>query len=155
MTVNVDAMINSLGKSYIELVDSGLIVYKSPPKGASGSPVLSLEMALEGIFLSFKRDGRILKSITLRLQHNESHNWAFPNQLPLPLQNNMSRSWVHENIGSPLRSAPPYIVMKQAFGWADLYESKGRPIPTNMQINYDVMDNVRSVTFMPTSELRW
>ncbi|MFI8415024.1 hypothetical protein ACQKFN_00775 [Serratia sp. NPDC071084] len=26
---------------------------------------------------------------------------------------------------------------------------------TSMQVNYDVMDFVRSVTFMPTSELRW
>ncbi|PLR29066.1 DUF6392 family protein [Chimaeribacter arupi] len=155
MTVNVDALINHLGKSYQALIDKELIYYKTLPKGTSGSQRLSLEMALEGIFLSFKRDGRILKSITLRLQHNEKHNWVFPNQLPLPLQNNMSRSWVHENIGSPLRSAPPYIVMKQAFGWTDLYEAKGRPIPTSMQINYDVMDNVRSVAFMPTSELRW
>jgi len=155
MTVNVDALINHLGKNHQVLIDKEIISYKTPPKGTSGSQKLSLEMALEGIFLSFKRDGRILKSITLRLQHSESHNWVFPNQLPLPLKNNMSRSWVHENIGSPLRSAPPYIVMKQAFGWTDLYEAKGRPLPTSMQINYDVMDNVRSVAFMPTAELRW
>ncbi|PLR42391.1 pyocin immunity protein [Chimaeribacter arupi] len=155
MTVNVDAMINSLGKSYIELVDSGLIVYKSPPKGASGSPVLSLDMAREGIFLSFWRDGRILKAVTLTIQDDETTDWMFPNELPAPLEKKMTRSWVHEHFGEPLRSTPPKVIMKRAFGWTDLYEADGRPIPTNMQINYDVMDNVRSVTFMPTSELRW
>ncbi|PLR41973.1 DUF6392 family protein [Chimaeribacter arupi] len=155
MTVNVDAMINSLGKSYIELVDSGLVVYKSPPKGASGSPVLSLDMAREGIFLSFWRDGRILKAVTLTIQDDETTDWMFPNELPAPLEKKMTRSWVHEHFGEPLRSTPPKVIMKRAFGWTDLYEADGRPIPTNMQISYDVMDNVRSVTFMPTSELRW
>ena len=155
MPVNVDAMINSLGKSYIELVDSGLVVYKSPPKGASGSPVLSLDMAREGIFLSFWRDGRILKAVTLTIQDDETTDWMFPNELPAPLEKKMTRSWVHEHFGEPLRSTPPKVIMKRAFGWTDLYEADGRPIPTNMQINYDVMDNVRSVTFMPTSELRW
>ena len=155
MPVNVDAMINSLGKSYIELVDSGLVVYKSPPKGASGSPVLSLDMAREGIFLSFWRDGRILKAVTLTIQDDETTDWMFPNELPAPLEKKMTRSWVHEHFGEPLRSTPPKVIMKRAFGWTDLYEADGRPIPTSMQINYDVMDNVRSVTFMPTSELRW
>jgi len=155
MTVNVDAMINSLAKSYIELVDSGLVVYKSPPKGASGSPVLSLDMAREGIFLSFWRNGRTLKAVTLTIQDDETTDWVFPNELPAPLKKKMTRSWVHENIGSPLRSTPPKVIMRRAFGWTDLYEAKGRPLPTSMQINYDVMDNVRSVTFMPTAELRW
>ena len=86
MTVNVEALINSLGKSYIELVDSGLVVYKSPPKGASGSPVLSLDMAREGIFLSFWRDRRVLKAITLTIQDNEANDWVFPNELPTPLK---------------------------------------------------------------------
>ncbi|PLR43209.1 MULTISPECIES: DUF6392 family protein [Yersiniaceae] len=155
MTVNVDAMVNSLGKSYIELVDSGLVVYKSPPKGASGSPVLSLDMAREGIFLSFWRNGRILKAVTLTIQDDETTDWVFPNELPAPLKKKMTRSWVHENIGSPLRSTPPKVIMRRAFGWTDLYEAKGRPVPTSMQISYDVMDNVRSVTFMLTAELRW
>ncbi|MEW9209562.1 DUF6392 family protein [Citrobacter werkmanii] len=155
MTVNVDALINSLGKSYIELVDSGLVVYKSPPKGSSGSPVLSLDMAREGIFLSFWRDRRILKAITLTIQDDEANDWVFPNELPAPLEKKMNRPWVHQHIGEPLRSTPPKVIMKQAFGWTDLYEAKGRAIPTSMQVSYDVMDFVRSVTFMPTADLRW
>jgi len=155
MTVNVEALINSLGKSYAELVDSGLVVYKSPPKVASGSPVLSLDMAREGIFLSFWRDGRFLKAITLTIQEDESTDWMFPNALPAPLEKQMTRPWVHDHLGEPLRSTPPKVIMKRAFGWTDLYEAKGRSICTSMQISYDVMDKVRSITFMPTAELRW
>ncbi len=155
MTVNINELISSLGKSYLELIDNGLITYKSPPTASSGDPDLSLDMAKEGLFLSFKRDGRVLQTVILRIQHDKVSNWVFPNELPSPLQKNMSRQWVHEHIGVPLRSVPPKVIMKRAFGWSDLYEAKGTAMPTNMQISYDVMDNVRSVAFIPTSELRW
>ncbi|MEE9658960.1 DUF6392 family protein [Enterobacter cloacae complex sp. CARB60] len=155
MTINVNALIEGLGKSYKELIDSELIIYKSPPKGASGSPVLSLDMSKEGVFLSFWREGRILKALTLTIQDDDKADWVFPNNLPEPLAKKMNRKWVHENIGEPLRSTPPKVIMKRSFGWTDLYEAKGYVNPTSMQISYDVADSVRSVTFMPTSELRW
>ncbi|EGI5923378.1 pyocin immunity protein [Salmonella enterica subsp. enterica serovar Colindale] len=155
MTVNVDALINSIGKTYQQLFDEGLIPYKTRPTGYSGDPDLTLEMAKEGLHLTFKRDGRQLWSVILRIQYEKVADWLFPNELPSPLQKSMSREWVHQHIGEPLRSIPPKVIMKRAFGWTDLYEAKGRAIPTSMQISYDVMDRVRSVAFMPTSELRW
>lgn len=155
MTVNINELISSLGKSYLELTDHGLITYRSPPTASSGDPDLSLDMAKEGLFLSFKREGRVLQAIVLKIQNDKAKDWVFPNALPAPLQPVMTRQWVHENIGEPLRSIPPQVIMRRAFGWTDLYEAKGRAIPTSMQISYDVMDYVRSVTFMPTSELRW
>lgn len=155
MTVNINELISSLGKSYLELTDSGLITYKSPPTASSGDPDLSLDMAKEGLFLSFKRDGRVLQAIVLKIQNDKVKDWVFPNTLPAPLQQKMSRQWVHEHIGEPLRSIPPQVVMRRAFGWTDLYEAKNCAIPTAMQISYDVMESVRSVTFMPTAELRW
>lgn len=155
MTVNINELISSLGKSYLELIDNGLITYKSPPTASSGDPDLSLDMAKEGLFLSFKRDGRVLQAIVLKIQNDKVRDWVFPNDLPVPLQPKMSRQWGHEHVGEPLRSIPPQVIMRRAFGWTDLYEARGRSIPTSMQISYDVTDNVRSITFMPTSELRW
>lgn len=155
MTVNVEALIHSLGKSYNDLLDAELIPYRTPPTGFSGDPDLSLDMAKEGLFLSFKRNGRVLQAIVLTIQNERVKDWIFPNELPSPLQKKMSRQWVHENVGEPLRSIPPKVIMRKSFGWTDLYEAKGYPIPTSMQISYDTMNNVRSVTFMPTSELRW
>jgi len=155
MTVNVVALIESIGKSYQQLVDEKLITYKSPPTGAPGSPVMSLDMAKEGVFLSFRRDGKILKSVTLTIQEDNDPAWVFPNELPQPLTKKMVRSWVHENVGVPTRSSSPKVIMKKEFGWTDLYEHKDRPLAVSMQINYDVNDNVRRVTFLPTAELRW
>ncbi|WP_279156087.1 DUF6392 family protein [Obesumbacterium proteus] len=155
MTVDVSKLINCLGKNYLELINSGLITYKSPPNASSSDPDLSLNMVKEGLFLSFKRDGRILQAIVLKIQKDKAKDWIFPNELPSPLQKSMSRQWVHEHIGEPLRCIPPKVIMKRAFGWTDLYEAKDLSIPTSMQISYDMIDKVRSVTYMPTSELRW
>ncbi|EKD5160021.1 pyocin immunity protein [Enterobacter cloacae] len=155
MTVNVEALIHSFGKSYQNLVDAELIPYKTPPTGFSGDPDLSLNMALEGVYLSFRREGRILQEITAILLRPEIKGWHFPNKLPFGLKSEMSRQWIHEHFGEPLRSSPPKTIMRRALGWVDLFDAATGDIPVSMQIDYDVMDNALSVTFMPTSELRW
>ena len=47
MTLIIDSLINSLGKSYKTLYAEGLITYKTPPTGYPGDPDLTLEMAKE------------------------------------------------------------------------------------------------------------
>jgi len=94
-------------------------------------------------------------SVIITLQHESIKGWRIPNKLPAPLEYTMSRNWVHDTLGEPKRSSPPEVIMRQAFGWTDLYEAKGRDIPISMQISYDVMDSVRSVAFISTSEIRW
>jgi hypothetical protein len=155
MTVNVVELIKKIGKNHQQLVDGNVIAYKTPPKAPSGSPVMSLDMAKEGIFLAFKRDGKILNEVTLYLQKDGDACWDFPNELPKPFEKKMTRSWVHEHIGEPSRSSAPKVVMKREFGWFDLYENKSGPLAVSYQIDYDVMDNAKQITFMPTSELRW
>lgn len=117
--------------------------------------MLSLDMVKEGVYLSFLRNGRILQEITIKIIRPDIKNWTFPNELPFGLQHKMSRHWVHENIGMPLRSSPPQVIMKENFGWADLFDIKDINNPTSMQIDYDIADNVVDISFMPTSELRW
>ncbi|PLR31803.1 DUF6392 family protein [Chimaeribacter arupi] len=155
MTININALINGIGKTYQELFDQGLIPYKTKPTGYPGDPDMSLDMAKEGVHLTFKRDGRHLWSVILILQHDNSDSWVFPNELPEPLKSSMSRTWVHNTLGAPERSSPPEVIMKRALGWTDIFTIKERHIPMSMQVNYDVMDWVSSVVFLPTSELRW
>ncbi len=64
MTVNVEALINSLGKTYQEIFDEGLIHYKTKPSGSYGDEVICLDMVKEGVFLAFYREGKRLKEIT-------------------------------------------------------------------------------------------
>ncbi len=40
MTVNVESLINSLGRTYQDIYDEGLIPYKTKPSGFAGGSVL-------------------------------------------------------------------------------------------------------------------
>ncbi|MCE1787658.1 DUF6392 family protein [Enterobacter hormaechei] len=43
-------------------------------------------------------------------------------------------------------------MLRNQFGWKDLYRFTDE---ISMQISYDMMERVKSVTFLPTSEVRW
>ncbi len=76
MAANIEALINFLGKSYQEIFDKGLIPYKTKPTGYPGDPDITLDMIKEGMYLAFKRDGKILFAI-------------YPSSFKLPL------CWLH------------------------------------------------------------
>lgn len=155
MSVNLEALIRCLGKSYQEIFDAGLIPYKTRPTASSGDPDMSLNMAKEGVYLSFKRNGYVLQAVEIDIQKDKAKEWVFLNELPAPLKKNMSREWVHETLGKPERSSPPEVFMKRAFGWTELYTIKDFHMPISMQVSYDLAEMVKSLTFLPTSEVRW
>ncbi|WP_391527934.1 DUF6392 family protein [Photorhabdus akhurstii] len=155
MTVNIGALINSLGKSYQEIFDEGLIPYKTKPTGSSGDEVICLDMVKEGVFLAFYREGKRLKEITLTLLDEKKPLYQFPNELPSPLVPLMSRQWVHEQFGEPEKSLPPRKRLTKKIGWTELYTLLDSRIPTSMQVDYDLLERVRLVTFLPTSAVRW
>ncbi|MEI7411772.1 DUF6392 family protein [Pectobacterium aroidearum] len=155
MSVNVEALIDCLGKTYQEIFNAGLIPYKKKPTGFSGDPDISLDMIKEGIYLSFSRVDKVLNEITLRIQCKKISNWSFPNELPAPLRKNMIRSWVHENISFPEKSLFPRKILKEDIGYTDLYNLEKYNIPVSMQIDYDANERVEAITYLPTSMVRW
>jgi len=155
MTVNIEALINKLGKSYDEIFADGLIPYKSKPTGYPGDPELSIEMAKEGIHLAFKRDGKRLFAIGLILLNEKKPKYRFPGDLPSPLVPEMSRQWVHEQFGEPDKFLPPRKRLRKDIGYTDLFTVTDFQTPTSMQISYDLHEHVRLVTFISTAELRW
>lgn len=155
MTVNIEALMRSLGKPYQAIRDAGIITYKTPPQGTQCDPFLTLEMKKEGVFLSFENDHvKTLKSIELEIK-SVKKDWRFPNELPSPLQQNMSRQWVHDNFGEPDKSIPPKVMFKQEFGWRYRFAIEDFHIPITMIMLFDMDDMVKDVTFIPTSKLRW
>lgn len=155
MTVNVEALIHSLGKTYKELVDADLIPYKSKPTGFSGSDVVTLDMVKEGVFLAFHRDTKQFKEFTLTLQDQEKKNWVFPNILTPPLHSQMTRHWIHIEFGEPDKALSPRKRGRREIGWTERYSLVDFHIPVSLQIDYDLSEYARKLTFLPTSELRW
>ncbi|CAQ84760.1 MULTISPECIES: DUF6392 family protein [Photorhabdus] len=155
MATNIEALINYLGKSYQEIFDEGLIPYKTKPSGFPGDDIICLEMAKEGIFLAFYREGKRLKEITLILLNEKKPLYKFPNELPSPLVPLMTRQWVHEQFGKPEKSLSPRKRLKKDIGWTELYTLLGFRVPVNMQVDYDLSEHVKEVAFLPPSEVRW
>ncbi|NHB92849.1 DUF6392 family protein [Photorhabdus cinerea] len=155
MAINIEALINYLGKSYQEIFYKGLIPYKTKPTGFSGDEVICLDMVKEGVFLAFYREGKRLKEITLTLLDKNKPLYQFPNELPSPFVPLMSREWMYKQFGKPEKSLPPRKRLKKDIGWTELYTCLGFHIPISMQVDYDLLERVKEVTFLPTSEVRW
>ncbi len=112
-------------------------------------------MIKEGVHLAFRRNGKILFAIGLILIDEKKDSYQFPNELPPRLIPIMSRQWIHEQFGEPERSLPPRRRLTKEIGWTELYTLLDSRIPTSMQVDYDLRERVRLVTFLPTSAVRW
>lgn len=155
MTVNIEELMRSLGKPYQAIRDAGIITYKTPPQGTQSDPYLTLKMKNEGVSLTFDNDeDKALSEILLNIK-TDKKGWVFPNELPSPLQQIMSRQWVHKNFGEPDKSTPPEVFMKMKIGWIERFTVEDFHIPLTMCIYYDMDEMVEAVTFLPTSRLRW
>jgi hypothetical protein len=155
MAINVEALINNLGKTYQEIFDVGLIPYKTKPTGDSGCDYVSLDMIKEGVFLAFKRVDLSLFDVTLTLINAEKKSYIFPNELPSPLQKSMSRIWMHKTFGKPDNWILPRLIGAIQFGIKEKYTLEGFHIPVTMQVSYDLQEIVEEITFLPTSEVSW
>ncbi|WP_219847618.1 DUF6392 family protein [Photorhabdus hindustanensis] len=130
MAINIEALINFLGKSYQEIFDEGLIPYKTKPTGYPGDPDITLDMIKEGMYLAFKREGKILFAIELIFLDQKKTSYQFPNELPSPLKTLMSRQWLHEQLGEPEKVFPPRKILKKDVGWTELYTLLDFRMPT-------------------------
>ncbi|VEJ53572.1 DUF6392 family protein [Pragia fontium] len=155
MTVNVAALIQSLGKTYQEIIDAGLIPYITKPTGDYGDPDLCLDMVKEGMHLAFKRDNNILYAIGIKIINEKNERYRFPNELPSPLVPKMNRTWIHSQFGEPEKALPPRPRLNKYVGWTELYTIMDASPPTSMQISYDLSERVKSISFLSTSEVRW
>lgn len=153
MTLNIDALIRSMGKTYQDIFDAGLIPYKTKPSASSGEPEIFLDMAKEGVFLIFGRSDRKLIGVELNFQNKKIKNWIFPNELPLGLKDKMSREEIYKIFGAPQKSADPRVVMKQAIGRTDWYSLSDFHTPLSMRVRYDLAENLEAVWFLPTSKV--
>jgi hypothetical protein len=155
MTVNVKTFINNLGKTYEVLFEAGCIPYKSKPKGDSGSPRIGLNMAKEGVYLSFDRETRKLVEVDIELIRKDDSKYVFPNELPHPLWDGMYRPAVRETFGSPANSHPPFEVMRRCYGGVDHYPMLLGEQRVSMILTYNLAQLVTVVAFEPTENVQW
>lgn len=154
--MNIEALIRSLDKPYQAIRDAGVITYKTPPQGTQSDPVLTLKMRSEGISLTFDNDSnsKPLIEVSLELASGKKKG-VYPNSLPLPLQQDMSRQWVHESFGEPDKYIPPRVVLNSQMGGRERFTIEDFHIPLTMCVYYDMNEMAEAVTFLPPHRLRW
>lgn len=155
MTVNVEALLNRIGKTYEEIFDEGLIPYKTKPKGDSGDPVVDLDMVKECVYLAFHRSSRKLFCVTLTLFDEDRPAQQFPNELHYPFKKEMDIDWIHKHFGTPEKTISPKVIAGLQFGIKEKYTLGGFHIPLKMQIAYNDKKIVESITVMPSEEMTW
>ncbi|ROP61784.1 hypothetical protein EDF81_0258 [Enterobacter sp. BIGb0383] len=122
MSVDVEKLIEQLGKSYKDIFKEGLIPYKTKPYGSVSDDTASLEMKREGIYLSFFNDSdKKLKEVMLRLEDEEKTDWLFPNPMPFGLGLVMTQFWVREHFGLPMIYSDEKKIMSFYIGKKEVY----------------------------------
>ncbi|MNF73331.1 hypothetical protein D3C85_608860 [compost metagenome] len=155
MTVDLKALINSLGMTYEVMLEAEMIPYKTKPKGDSGSPFLNLNMIKEGVILTFDRSTTSLIEIGLTLIEEDKAGYIFPNELPSPLKQEMSRVEVRAEFGEPKHFHPPFKIIKRKYGGVDYYELKKGSRNTMMLLHYNLEQKVTDITFKPADGFEW
>lgn len=148
MNVNVETLVQQMGKPYQEIHDLGLIPYKKKPYGSVSDDGAELDMKREGIFLVFVNDSeKKLTEVTLTLEDEAKTDWIFPNPMPFGLEPVMTQQWVRECFGRPMIYSDAKIIMTIYVGVTEVYS-----LPTpNQQIvasfTYNQRLFVESITF--------
>lgn len=155
MTVNVKALINCLGMTYEAMMEAELIPYKTKPKGDSGSSKIALNMAKEGVFLTFEKASKKLVEVDLELFRDGDEKYKFPNEIPSPLWESMFRPDVRSTFGEPINSHPPYRIVNRNKGGADHYILEKGAKRVSMLLSYDLSQRVMVVGFKPTELVKW
>ncbi|MES0268390.1 DUF6392 family protein [Citrobacter sedlakii] len=122
MGLNVEKLIENIGKSYQEIYEQGLISYKTKPTGTVSDDIARLDMRREGIFLSFiNNQVKNLEEVTLRLEDENKTDWIFPNPLPFGLEPVMTQKWVRDKFGHPIIYTDAQMIMAFYVGVKEFY----------------------------------
>lgn len=156
MNINIEKLINQLGKSYQEIFDLGLIPYKTKPYGSVSDEDARLDMKREGIYLAFINNSeKILTEVTLTLEDEGKTNWIFPHPMPFGLEPVMTQQWVRTLFGMPIIYAEAEIIMTIYVGVREVYTlpSPHQNIAAAFTYNKDFF--VESVTFYSLEKAKY
>lgn len=150
MTIDTEALVKELGKPYQDILDKGLIPYKTKPYGSVSDDVATLEMKREGIFMSFNNNSeKTLKEVTLTLEDYVKTDWLFPNPMPFGLEPVMTQEWVRKRFGMPMIYADAKIIMTVYIGVKEAYSLPAPNQQIAVTFTYDEELFVIRVTFYP------
>ena len=143
----IDDLVKSLGRTYSELIASGMYLPGGPPKGMFDGDETSYMSPAPGIDLGFSAN-KHLGSVYIYLHKTSNDGPAYEGSLPYQLQRQMDQAWVRSHYGEPLESKAPFRmpVLGMTGGW-DAYRlpNTAKNIETVFQYNPEL--EVKGVVF--------
>ncbi len=108
--VMIEGLVKSLGRTYPEMVASGLYLPDGPPKGMfDDSDTLSM-MTAPGIELGFWASNKRFEKIFISLLESFEGESLYKGILPYELKSYMNQGWIISKFGTPLESRAPFKV---------------------------------------------
>ncbi|WP_234498007.1 DUF6392 family protein [Vibrio maritimus] len=156
--IEVSRLISMMGATPEKIIEVGLLKANQKPKPRfSGDDELVLDMVREGCFLSFNRKNKCLQRISLTLLNEDKPNYRFPNELPKPLRQEMTKEYVYECMGSPYESKSAAVVMGDIIGGVDHYLMRRDVFGELSQLVYYSPNEkfVESISYMYTKDVSW
>ncbi|NBF03042.1 pyocin immunity protein [Pseudomonas sp. Fl5BN2] len=144
----IDELVKSLGRTYPEMIASGMYLPGGPPKGIfEDSDTLSMSPG-PGIELGFWARNQRFEDLFVTFLKGFEGEQTYTGSLPYQLKTKMNQAWVRSQYGEPLESGAPYRipVLGMTGGW-DCYRLPSISKDINVLFKYNTEMEVDGVVF--------
>ncbi|NNA09329.1 pyocin immunity protein [Pseudomonas lundensis] len=144
----IDDLVKSLGRTYPEMVASGLYLPGGPPIGMfDDSDTLSM-MTAPGVELGFWASNKRFEKFFISLLESFEGESLYKGALPYELKSYMNQGWIISKFGTPLESRAPFKVPVIGMtGGHDIYRLPEMLKNTKVVFKYNLEMEVEMVVF--------
>ncbi|SEK86135.1 hypothetical protein SAMN03159362_1996 [Pseudomonas sp. NFIX51] len=144
----IDDLVKSLGRTYPEMIASGMYLPGGPPKGIFEDSE-TLAMSPEpGIELGFWAKSQRFEMLFISLLESFQGKSLYKGSLPYQLKSQMNLGWIRSRFGEPLESKAPFKMPIRGMtgGW-DIYRFPSIPKGTQVVFKYSARMEVETIVF--------
>ncbi len=146
--VMIDDLVKSLGRTYPEMIASGMYLPDGPPKGIfEDSDTLAMSPE-PGIELGFWAKSQRFEMLFISLLESFQGKSLYKGSLPYQLKSQMNQGWIRSRFGEPLESKAPFKMPIRGMtgGW-DIYRFPSIPKGTQVVFKYSARMEVETIVF--------
>lgn len=144
----IDELVKSLGRTYPEMISSGMYLPGGPPKGIFEDSDTSSMSPESGIELEFWAKNQRFEVLFIGLLEFFEGKSTYKGTLPYELKARMSQGWIRSKFGEPLESKAPFkMPIRGMTGGSDTYRFANIPKETQAVFKYNAEMNVETVVF--------
>ncbi|AZD29909.1 DUF6392 family protein [Pseudomonas chlororaphis] len=144
----INDLIKSLGRTYPELIASGMYLPGGPPKGIfEDSETLSL-VPESGLEIGFLASNLQFETLFISLLESFEGESTYKGKLPYEVESRMNQQWVRSRYGEPFSSRAPFkMPIRGMTGGSDTYRFSSIPKGTQVVFKYNADLDVKMVVF--------